>query len=93
MRETSPFPAPHPNPLSPLLQARGMSSAMSAASSACDHVRNWLLGTPEGVFVSMAVFSDGSYNTPKGVMYSFPVTCKGGKWTIVQVGWGAPLLG
>lgn len=66
------------------VQARGLSSAMSAASSACDHIRDWLLGTPEGTFVSMAVFSDGSYNTPKGVMYSFPVTCKDGKWSIVQ---------
>ncbi len=43
-----------------------------------------MLGTPEGTFVSMAVFSDGSYNTPPGVMYSFPVTCKDGKWSIVQ---------
>lgn len=57
---------------------------MSAASSACDHIRDWLLGTPEDTFVSMAVFSDGSYNTPKGVMYSFPVTCKDGTWSIVQ---------
>ena len=44
---------------------RNMSSALSAASSACDHIRNWVLGTPEGEFVSMAVFSDGSYGAPK----------------------------
>jgi len=47
------------------LQMRNMSSALSAASSACDHIRNWVLGTPEDEFVSMAVFSDGSYGAPK----------------------------
>ena len=44
---------------------RGMSSALSAASSACDHMRDWIHGTPSGTFVSMGVFSDGSYNAPK----------------------------
>ena len=44
---------------------RNMSSALSAASSACDHIRNWVLGTPKDEFVSMAVFSDGSYGAPK----------------------------
>lgn len=66
-------------------QARGLSSAMSAASSACDHVRDWVCGTPEGTWVSMGVFSDGSYGQPEGVIFSFPVTCKAGKWSIVQV--------
>ena len=47
------------------VQMRGMSSALSAASSACDHMRDWIHGTPPGTFVSMGVFSDGSYNAPK----------------------------
>lgn len=67
-----------------IIKARGLSSALSAGSSACDHIRDWVLGTPEGTWVSMGVFSDGSYNSPTGVMYSFPVTCKDGKWEIVQ---------
>lgn len=70
----------------PSPQARGLSSALSAASSACDHVRDWVLGTPaDGSWVSMGVVSDGSYDTPAGLVYSFPVTCKDGKWSIVQV--------
>jgi len=79
---------PHPevySRLRVLLQARGLSSAMSAASSACDHVRDWVLGTAEGSWVSMGVYSDGSYGQPEGLIYSFPVTCKDGKWSIVQV--------
>jgi malate dehydrogenase len=67
-----------------IIKARGLSSALSAASSACDHVRDWVLGTPEGTWVSMGVFSDGSYGAPKDVVYSFPVTCADGKWSIVQ---------
>ena len=124
-----------------LLQARGLSSALSAASSACDHVRDWVLGTPggctgggcwrgvlvdavwgvereegrnvhaqqpcvcaspllnplsllrlplppphaaDGSWVSMGVYSDGSYGAPVGIVYSFPVTCSAGKWSIVQ---------
>lgn len=67
-----------------IIQARGMSSALSAASSTCDHVRNWLLGTEPGTFVSMGVFSDGSYGQPEGIIFSFPVTCQDGKWSIVQ---------
>ena len=68
-----------------IIKMRGMSSALSAASSACDHVRDWLLGTPAGVHVSMGVVSDGSYGQPEGLIYSFPVTCKaGGEWSIVQ---------
>jgi len=67
-----------------IIKARKFSSALSAASSACDHIRNWVLGTPEGTFVSMGVYSDGSYNVPAGLIYSFPVTCKNGEWSIVQ---------
>lgn len=67
-----------------IIKARGLSSALSAASSACDHVRDWVLGTPEGSWVSMGVVSDGSYGTPAGLVYSFPVTCKYGAWSIVQ---------
>ena len=67
-----------------IIKARKLSSALSAASSVCNHVRDWVLGTPPGVWVSMGVIGDGSYNTPKGLCYSFPVTCAGGKWSIVQ---------
>eukprot|EP00898_Chlorokybus_atmophyticus_P007708 jgi/Chlat1/7939/Chrsp68S07377 len=67
-----------------IIKARNASSALSAASSVIDHVRDWVLGTPEGTWVSMGVYSDGSYNTPAGLVYSFPVTCKSGEWTIVQ---------
>lgn len=67
-----------------IIKMRNMSSALSAASSACDHIRNWVLGTPKDEFVSMAVFSDGSYGAPKDVIFSFPVTCSGGKWSIKQ---------
>eukprot|EP00878_Enallax_costatus_P010488 GHUV01010950.1.p1 GENE.GHUV01010950.1~~GHUV01010950.1.p1 ORF type:complete len:338 (+),score=100.16 GHUV01010950.1:186-1199(+) len=67
-----------------VIKARGLSSAMSAASSACDHIRDWVNGTPEGTWVSMGVYSDGSYGTPAGLIYSFPCTCKDGKWSIVQ---------
>jgi malate dehydrogenase len=67
-----------------IIKARGLSSAMSAASSACDHVRDWVCGTAEGSWVSMGVYSDGSYGQPAGLIYSFPVTCKAGQWTIVQ---------
>lgn len=67
-----------------IIKARKFSSALSAASSVCDHVRNWVKGTPEGTWVSMGVLSDGSYGAPKDVIYSFPVTCKNGEWKIVQ---------
>ena len=67
-----------------IIKARGASSAASAASSALDHMRDWVLGTPEGDWVSMAVPSDGSYGIPEGVIYSYPVTCKDGKYEIVQ---------
>merc|ERR1711915_962403 len=67
-----------------VIAARKLSSAMSAAKAACDHMQSIWQGTPSGTFVSMGVFSDGSYNTPEGVMYSFPVTIKDKKWTIVK---------
>ena len=67
-----------------IIKARGASSAASAASAAIDHVHDWVLGTPAGDWVSMAVPSDGSYGIPEGVIYSYPVTCKNGDYSIVQ---------
>jgi malate dehydrogenase len=67
-----------------IIKARGASSAASAASAAIDHVRTWVLGSAEGDWVSMGIPSDGSYGIPEGVMYSYPVVCKGGKYEIVQ---------
>ncbi|XP_048525845.1 malate dehydrogenase, cytoplasmic isoform X1 [Dendroctonus ponderosae] len=67
-----------------VINARKMSSAMSAAKAASDHMRDWFLGTEDGRFVSMGVISDGSYCAPKDVIFSFPVTIKCGKWKIVQ---------
>lgn len=67
-----------------IIEARGKSSAASAANAAVDHVHDWWNGTAEGDWVSMAVPSDGSYGTPEGVIFGFPVTCEGGKWSIVQ---------
>ena len=67
-----------------VIKARGASSAASAASAVIDHVRDWALGTSEGDWTSMAVPSDGSYGIPEGVIYSYPVTCKDGRWSIVQ---------
>jgi len=67
-----------------IIKARGLSSAASAASSAIDHVRDWALGTAAGEYTSMAVPSDGSYGIAEGIIYSFPVTCKDGKYEIVQ---------
>ena len=67
-----------------IIEARGLSSAASAASAAVDHVHDWVLGTPEGDWVSMAIPSDGSYGVPDGLMSSFPVTCSGGEYSIVQ---------
>jgi malate dehydrogenase len=67
-----------------IIEARGLSSAASAANAAIDHVRTWALGTPEGDWVSMAIPSDGSYGVPEGLMSSFPVTCSGGEYSIVQ---------
>jgi malate dehydrogenase len=68
-----------------VLEARGLSSAMSAARAACDHVRDWIFGTPANEWISMAVPSDGSYGVPKGLIFSYPVRCVGsGKYEIVQ---------
>ena len=67
-----------------IIDARGASSAASAASAAVDHLRDWTLGTPEGDWVSMAVPSDGSYGVPEGIISSFPCTCAGGEYSIVQ---------
>jgi malate dehydrogenase len=67
-----------------IIKARGLSSAASAASAAIDHMRDWALDTPEGEWTSMAIPADGSYGIEPGVIYSFPVTCKGGKYEIVQ---------
>jgi malate dehydrogenase len=67
-----------------IIKARGASSAASAASSAIDHIHDWVNGTPDGDWVSMAVPSDGSYGIPAGVIYGFPVTCRNGQYEIVQ---------
>jgi malate dehydrogenase len=67
-----------------IIKARGTSSAASAASAALDHIHDWMLGTPEGDWVSMGIPSDGSYDIPEGVIYSYPVTCKAGEYSIVQ---------
>ncbi|VAW36677.1 Malate dehydrogenase [hydrothermal vent metagenome] len=67
-----------------IIKARGASSAASAASAAIDHMRTWTLGTPEGDWVSMAIPSDGSYGVEPGIIFSYPVTCKDGKYEIVQ---------
>jgi malate dehydrogenase len=67
-----------------IIKARGTSSAASAASAALDHIHDWMLGTKDGDWVSMGIPSDGSYGIPEGVIYSYPVTCKGGEYSIVQ---------
>mmetsp|Transcript_7746 Transcript_7746/g.23353 ORF Transcript_7746/g.23353 Transcript_7746/m.23353 type:complete len:330 (-) Transcript_7746:136-1125(-) len=67
-----------------IIAARKLSSALSAAQAISDHMNNWFLGTPAGKYVSMAVDSTGNpYGVEPGLIYSFPVTCAGGKWTIV----------
>ena len=67
-----------------VIKARGLSSAASAANAAVAHIRSWALGTPQGDWVSMGIVSDGSYGVPEGIMSSFPVTCSGGHYEIVQ---------
>jgi len=67
-----------------IIEARGSSSAASAANAAIDHVYDWVNGTPEGDWTSAAVMSDGSYGVPEGIISSFPVTSSGGEWEIVQ---------
>jgi malate dehydrogenase len=67
-----------------IIEARGASSAASAANAAIDHVHDWVLGTPEGDWVSMGVPSDGSYGIGEGIICGHPVRCSGGEWTIVE---------
>jgi malate dehydrogenase len=67
-----------------IIEARGLSSAASAANAAIDHVRTWVSGTPEGDWTSMAIPSDGSYGVPEGLISSFPVTCSDGTYSVVQ---------
>jgi len=67
-----------------ILEARKLTSAASAAHAIIGHIKDWLFGTPEGEIVSMAIVSDGSYNVPKGIVFSFPVTCRLGNYIIVQ---------
>ena len=66
-----------------IIEARGLSSAASAANAAIDHMRDWALGT-NGAWVTMGVPSNGEYGIPKDVMFGYPVTCEGGKYTIVE---------
>ncbi|HYD56633.1 MAG TPA: malate dehydrogenase, partial [Burkholderiales bacterium] len=67
-----------------IIEARGLSSAASAANAAIDHVRDWVNGSRDGDWVSMGIPSDGSYGIAEGVLYGFPVTCKGGEYQIVK---------
>ena len=67
-----------------IIEARGASSAASAANAAIDHVFDWVNGTPEGDWTSAAIMSDGSYGVPEGIISSFPVTSSGGEWKVVQ---------
>jgi len=67
-----------------IIQARGLSSAASAANAAVDHMRDWTLGSAEGDIVSMGIYSDGSYGIEEGLIYSYPCVCKNGDWEIVQ---------
>lgn len=67
-----------------IIEARGASSAASAANAAIDHVHDWVLGTPDGDWVSMAIPTDGSYGVAEGIISSYPVTCAEGFYTIVQ---------
>ncbi|MFN9391285.1 MAG: malate dehydrogenase, partial [Betaproteobacteria bacterium] len=66
-----------------IIEARGLSSAASAANAAIDHMRDWALGT-NGEWVTMGVASDGSYGIPEDIVYGFPVTCAGGRFEVVK---------
>jgi malate dehydrogenase len=66
-----------------IIDARGLSSAASAANAAIDHMHDWALGT-QGRWVTMGIPSDGWYGIPKDVMFGFPVTCEGGKYKVVE---------
>jgi len=67
-----------------VIKARKLSSAASAAKAIVDHMHDWIFGTPKDEFVSMAVYSDGSYGIKEGLIYSFPVTTNNGEYKIVQ---------
>ena len=67
-----------------IIDARGLSSAASAANAAIEHMRDWMFGTRDGDWVSMGIASDGSYGIPEGVMYGYPAVCKNGKYEIVK---------
>ena len=67
-----------------IIEARGRSSAASAANAAIDHIRDWSLGTKAGDWVTMGIPSDGSYGIPEGIIFGYPVTCKDGKYEIVK---------
>jgi malate dehydrogenase len=67
-----------------VIDARGLSSAASAANAAIDHIRDWLKGTPQGDWVTMGVPADGAYGIPEGVIYGYPVTTKGGAYEVVK---------
>lgn len=67
-----------------IIEARGASSAASAANAAIDHVRDWVLGTPDGDWVSMGVPADGSYDVEEGIVAGFPCACSNGEWSIVE---------
>jgi len=67
-----------------IIDARGLSSAASAANAAIAHVRNWIYGTPEGDWVSMGLPADGSYGIAEGVMYGYPAVCRNGRYEIVK---------
>ena len=67
-----------------IIEARGLSSAASAANAAVDHIRDWVAGTRDGDWVSMGIPSDGSYGIAEGVIFGYPVTCKGGQYQIVK---------
>jgi malate dehydrogenase len=67
-----------------IIDARGLSSAASAANAAIEHMRTWTLGTAEGDWVTMGVPADGSYGVPEGTMFGYPCTCKDGKYSVVQ---------
>jgi malate dehydrogenase len=67
-----------------IIEARGLSSAASAANAAIDHVRDWVNGSRDGDWVTMGIPSDGSYGIPEGVIYGYPVTCRGGSYQMVK---------
>jgi len=67
-----------------IIDARGLSSAASAANAAIDHVRDWVAGSKDGDWVTMGVPSDGSYGIPEGVIFGYPVTCRGGQYRVVK---------